>query len=39
MRTEIKRKKNYSYFYVPNPRKVTINTYESVGHYNTFSVC
>jgi hypothetical protein len=26
-------KKNYLYFYVPNHRKVTIITYESVGRY------
>ena len=27
------KKKNYPYFYVPNHRKVTIITYESVGRY------
>jgi hypothetical protein len=26
-------KKNYPYFYVPNRRKITINAYESMGHY------
>jgi len=26
-------KKDYPYFYIPNRRKVTIITYERVGHY------
>jgi len=27
-------KKNHSYFYVPNRRKIIINAYESMGCYN-----